>query len=521
MVLHPVQLDLAAAFPSELDSIREYVLDVARSYQVPVEMVAMLALGVASGTVCGVAILHAHGDFREPPPIWALVLSEPGTRKSGVLRELLGPVVEWEQEAAQRLGPDIAAAQQSRRMDERRLKELENKASRSNKPDEIDRLREEARELAMELDANPVPTVPVLLVSESTPEALTRQLAENHGRALLADAESDGLEVVLGRYSDAKNFGVLLKGHAGDPIRERRIGRVGAQIERPAIAVAMVVQPEAVRAIWADRQAAGRGLLARFAVCLPENLLGRREVRPAPVRETCRASWSERIGRMLRVAVPAEPCEITLDSEADELFFRFQLWAERSLGAGGDLEERRAWGGKLCGLVLRVALTLHALSTWGREGAPSGSGPVSGATMTSAIAWGGFFADAERHARAALLASPEELDRQRLIECLRGRGGGCTARELAKSGPARYRGKLEEAQSALEALVASGWAAWEQPVQAGPGRPGAAVCTIRPDLAAAGPDPETLSLSALRGVFGSGSDAHPRAEASGQHWGSM
>jgi|GEM_PF-3351132 len=171
--------------PPGLDDVRDYVQDVARSYQVPVEMVAMLALGVASGPVCGVAIVHAHGDFREPPPIWALVLSEPGTRKSGVMSELRRPVVAWEHEAAQRMGPDIAAAQQSRRLDERRLKELESKASRSIKPDELARLREEARELAMELDANPVPTVPVLMVSEST-----RFTAPSHAIRLAVESDT-------------------------------------------------------------------------------------------------------------------------------------------------------------------------------------------------------------------------------------------------------------------------------------------------------------------------------------------
>jgi hypothetical protein len=68
------------------------------------------------------------------------------------------------------------------------------------------------------------------------------------------------------------------------------------------------------------------------------------------------------------------PDVIVLEPEADALCHAFQLRTEAELGLG-DLAQHPAWGGKLCGLSLRIELTLHVLATWGRAGTPSASCP--------------------------------------------------------------------------------------------------------------------------------------------------
>jgi hypothetical protein len=58
-----------------------------------------------------------------------------------------------------------------------------------------------------------------MFCDDETPESLSRLIAQQRGRMLQASAEGTCFEIVKGRYSEAANFDVYLKGHAGDPLR--------------------------------------------------------------------------------------------------------------------------------------------------------------------------------------------------------------------------------------------------------------------------------------------------------------
>jgi len=453
------RFDLATQIPERMGYVRSYLAALSRSTQTPIEMPATLGLAIASAAVCNVARVRGHGDHIEPAPIWVLVLSEPATRKSAVLSELLAPVVTWEKRRAVELAPTILAAVQRRKIDEKRLKALEDGAARTGNPRESSDLADEAVRLSQAMQADPIPAPPVLLASEPTPEALSRQMAANQGRALLASAEADVLDIVQGRYSGSRNYGILLKGHAGDAVRAQRVGRKGETIDNPALAVALCVQPQAVREMWADPHAQGRGLLARFAVVLPLDRVGRRDVRPPCVPEAVRAEWRAAIDRLLSFEPGDELLTVGLDSRADALYHDFQRRTEAALGTG-DLAERRAWGGKLCGLVLRIALTLHALETWATAGRPDDFPLIDPMTMAAAISWGDYLAAAELHARRKLCESEDDRKARQLVEWIDGRGGVVTARDLAQ-GIRAYRNDVEGAQRDLAGLVEAGIGSWE------------------------------------------------------------
>jgi hypothetical protein len=64
-----------------------------------------------------------------------------------------------------------------------------------------------------------------ILSEDSTPEAITGLMVENHGRAAVIAAETDALDTIVGRYSKVSNLWILLKGHSGEPHRVDRRGR--------------------------------------------------------------------------------------------------------------------------------------------------------------------------------------------------------------------------------------------------------------------------------------------------------
>lgn len=452
--------DLATLFPATTADIRDYFADLARSTQTPPDMAALLGMAVASACLCNVACVRGHGDHIEPAPLWALVLSEPGTRKSAVLAELLRPILKWEADKGREMRPVIAAAAQRHRITERRIRAIEDQAGKVADPFKRAVVEGEAIRLAQEMEATPVPTAPALLASEPTPEALVRQMKDNHGRALLASAEGDALDIVQGRYSGVRNYGAMLKGHAGDPIRAQRVGRPSDVIDHPALAVALCVQRAAVEAVWCDPQAEGRGLLARFAVIAPPDLVGMRDVRPEPVRASARDAWQAALTRLLSFEPSDDtdtcPAIIALSPEADELYHAFQLRIEAALGFG-DLAERRAWGGKLCGLSLRIALTLHALATWGRAGTPGDAPRIDAETMAAAIAWADYLAASERHARLSITEPAEQRVVRRHLALIARHGGSVSVRDWQRL---RSLARATEAESELDALVKAGHGDW-------------------------------------------------------------
>lgn len=452
--------DLAALFPAATADIRDYFADLARSTQTPPDMAALLGMAVASACICNVACVRGHGDHIEPAPLWALVLSEPGTRKSAVLAELLRPILKWEADKGREMRPVIAAAAQRHRITERRIRSIEDQAGKVADPFKRAVVEGEANRLAQEMEATPVPTAPALLASEPTPEALVRQMKENHGRALLASAEGDALDIVQGRYSGVRNYGAMLKGHAGDSIRAQRVGRPSDVIDRPALAVALCVQRAAVEAVWCDPQAEGRGLLARFAVIAPPDLVGMRDVRPEPVRASAREAWQAALTRLLSFEPSDDPdvgpAVVSLSSEADSLYHAFQLRTEAALGFG-DLAERRAWGGKLCGLSLRIALTLHALTTWGRCGTPGEAPRIDAQTMAAAIAWADYLAASERHARLSITEPTEQRVVRRHLALIARHDGSVSIRDWQRL---RSLARATDADAELDALAKAGHGEW-------------------------------------------------------------
>ena len=125
----------------------------------------------------------------------------------------------------------------------------------------------------------------------------------------------------------------------------------------------------------------------------------------------------------------------------------------------------------MCGLVLRFALTLHALETWAVAGRPEDFPAIGPETMRAAIAWADYLAKAEHHARERLDESGEGRASRGLVDWIKSKGGTVTTRDLTR-GPREYRGDPEGATNALAALVAAGLGRWEVDDHAGGrGRP--------------------------------------------------
>jgi hypothetical protein len=216
-----------------------FVTALATFTQTPTDLPAMLLLGLAGAALAKKIRIVARPGWVEPTNLYTVVALPPGNRKSAVFAEMLAPVLEHERQECQRLRPEIADKESARRTLEARLRNAETKAAKTEDANTRLRAAEEAKSLAQELSNFAVPAMPQFFADDVTVEKLTSLLAEQGGRMLIASAEGTIFEIAKGRYSETPNFDVFLKGHAGDPIRTNRVGRVQDYIQQPAISMAL------------------------------------------------------------------------------------------------------------------------------------------------------------------------------------------------------------------------------------------------------------------------------------------
>lgn len=200
----------------------------------------------------------------------------------------------------------------------------------------------------------------------------------------------------MGRYTDGRpNLELMLKAHAGDRVQVDRRGR-SELIERPALTIATTVQPAVLRELAAKPTMRERGVLARFLLSVPHDLVGHRETTPEVVPEDVLRSYTETAARIItEMAGWTDPAVLLLSPAALKRHTEFRRELEPRLAAGtGDMETLRDWASKLPGATVRIAGLLH-IGENPRQGPRT---PVGEETMARAIVQARYWAE---HAMAA------------------------------------------------------------------------------------------------------------------------
>ena len=296
------QLDLPSFPTSALpEPLRGFVEGLATATQTPADLAGMLTLSAVAAASAKKIKVKLKEGWIEPVNIFTTTALPPGNRKSAVFAAVEAPLAEYEHRSARLASPEIERSRSVRRIKESRLKKLEQEASAA-KSKELDRTMSDAQVLAAELAETGVPCLPKLLADDCTPETLSTRLREQDGRIAVLSPEGDIFDLLAGRYSarGVGNFGVFLKGHAGDDLRVDRIGR-SEYVKQPALTVGLAVQPDVIRGLAQKPGFRGRGLPGRFLYAMPANFLGRRDTNPPPVPEDVRHAYHQCIASALDI----------------------------------------------------------------------------------------------------------------------------------------------------------------------------------------------------------------------------
>lgn len=343
--------------------LREFVEAEAEATQTPVDLSAMLALATVSGALAGKVQVEAVAGWREPVNLWTCVGMPPGSRKSVVFRHVLEPIQEYERSELTRLGPEVAESQTRVRILEAELGKAEREAADAS-VDNKSPLQQLAEEKARELAAFTRLYPPQYVGDDVTPERLASLLAEQRGRFMVASPEGDIFDLMNGRYSKQANFGVFLRGHAGDDLRVNRVGRAAEFVPNPALTMALAVQPEVLSGFMQNRGFKHRGLLGRFLYALPPSNMGTRSSTPRPMPADVQAAYRYHVMELMALdfAVGQDgqqaPHILRLSPDAANQFTLVRDDIEAMLLPGGELEFMSDWGGKLAGAILRIVSIL-------------------------------------------------------------------------------------------------------------------------------------------------------------------
>jgi replicative DNA helicase len=379
---HEVPVFPVDVFPAWL---RAYVEAEAEAKQVPIDLVAMLALAVLS-TACARKVIVSPKPGRwEPVNLYVVAALPPASRKSATFSAMVAPIIAYEREAMAAGDAARDRAMIEHEILESRLQEAKRQAGRAKTDRERREAMDAADNLAEQLREHEIPEIPRLVTDNVTSEKLASMLVEQGGRMAVLSPEGEIFNMMAGRYSGdaAPNFDVYLKAHAADDLRVDRRSRKSEMVRFPALTIGLAIQPEVIRSFGDKRSMRGLGLLGRFLYALPVSTVGHRKIDPDPVPSDVMQSYHQHMTRLLTSIDRLLHCGdcgncgdtkhlgnninldliyisiLSLSDAAKALLFEWESWLEPQLAEEGTLGWLADWAGKLTGAILRIAGLLH------------------------------------------------------------------------------------------------------------------------------------------------------------------
>jgi putative DNA primase/helicase len=357
-------------------------------------------------------------------------------------------LIEWEETERSILRSSIAKVASERAVILARIKKLTDKAASADDADdmraylqEIDGLK---RDLPEELHA------PRLFGNDTTPESAQTMLSLQGERYAILGDEPGIFSIMGGAYSGGRpNNDVFLQSHAGSSFRAVRAERE-AYLTAPAMSIGIMIQPGILEEVANNSQFRHSGIVARFLTTIPENNIGKRDVRrstaiPKSVTEEYRAGVLRLLEGRKNYAVA--PQRIDFAAAATELWFDFAEEIELQQADGGRFEAIRDWTGKLPGAVARIAALLeiaevgHSVSCVGAE------------SVARAIGLGRLLIEHAVVMFGMIGASDEDVDAKAILRWIKaGEHRTFDRTTLYNAQEARFGGRVERLDEAVKRL---------------------------------------------------------------------
>jgi hypothetical protein len=434
--------------------VGQFVREVSLCAQTPEGFAVMLGYSVLAACLQQrFKVSPDSGNYSEPVNLWTISVMPPGSRKTFVVEQLNAPLVTWEKEQAATMHSQIEESETARNIISKRIERLQNDAAKESDSiqrkiliQEIIKLREEMPEEIR---------TPRLFTNDVTPERFQSLLMENGERMAVLSDEGGIFEIMGGLYSDGRsNIDVFLKSHIGSPVRVDRQSR-SAHLDHPLSTFGLAVQPQIVEELsqGSKRRFRGTGCLARFLYCVPQNNVGRRDMRLRRIiSEEAEQHYYAGIRSLLNipplmVGGKEEARTLQLDREALVSWAAYSQALEQRQGEAGDLVMIADWSAKLPGAALRLAALAH-VAEFGSENLV-----ISRATLERALDLADLLISHTLTAFSLMGADQATADTKYVARWLKARGARCIKQnDIYRACDGRIP-KMDRLQKALTILI--------------------------------------------------------------------
>lgn len=351
-------------FPTEIlpEIGREMVEAVAKVNQVDKGLPGSMYLAALS-TCLSKKVQVDLGTHTEPVNIYTCPILDPGERKTSTMNLMMAPIYEYQKEKAGEVIGD---------------------------------------------DDEP----PVYIVDDITSEALFKLMSENGERMSVISAEGGIFGIMAGRYNanGNGNIDVYLKGHAGDPCSNHRIGRKSQSMDSPSLTICLAVQQDIVREIGRNKQFRGRGLIGRLLYCYCQHKVGYRKRQKKTVQKSLKHEYRNHIIDLM--SMPLSLYNLELSPEAHLAWDEFHDDIEAEMQPGKPMASMKDWGSKLAGAVARIAGLLH----YAEHGQQATNEQISVNVVNASAAIGAYYREHALATFGLMRENPDIESAKRILE---------------------------------------------------------------------------------------------------------
>ena len=341
---------------------REMVEAVAKVNQVDKGLPGSMYLSALS-TCLSKKVQVDLGTHTEPVNIYTCPILDPGERKTSTMNLMMSPVYEYQKQKAGEVVGD---------------------------------------------DEEP----PVYIVDDITSEALFKVMSENNERMSVISAEGGIFGIMAGRYNGNGNgnIDVYLKGHAGDPCSNHRIGRKSQSMDAPSLTICLAVQQDIIREIGRNKQFRGRGLIGRLLYCYCQHRAGYRKRQKEKISEVLKQKYRDHIINLMSMPISLHNLELSPDAHA--VWDEFHDDIEAGMQPGESMASMKDWGSKLAGAVARIAGLLH----YAEHGLQATNKQISVNVVNASAAIGAYYREHALSTFGLMRENPEIESAKRILE---------------------------------------------------------------------------------------------------------
>jgi hypothetical protein len=444
-------IPLGEEAPEEIDPqwfppvIRNFAESIKDSLQISPDMVYMAMLGCLALCNAKKYEVECRKDWAEPLNLFIVLVNDPGTRKSALLKIVTGPIIDHEQlinDAEKRI---IAQNRSEKRILEQQIESLEKAAKGGNTDRDLLNAKIQERSDFKEIRETQY------IADNATVESITSLLCEQNGRLGVFSAEGGLFDIMAGQYGKMESFDTILQAHTGEDIRVSRKGRPSEHIKHPALTILLGIQPSVLEDALSRKKFNGKGLIARFLFIMCKRDINDYDFYTPAISSEARWEYIKLITTLLDNPLAEEPTTIYFSKEAEVEFAEF--YKEIKTRKKTDLERILFFSEKLNGATARIAANLHI--------AEHPENPqdhkISGETMRNAIAIARYLISHCKNAIDSANADPLKSDCKYAIKKLREKGKATTISKREILRVCRKFQKAKELDPVLDELENLGY----------------------------------------------------------------